>query len=69
LSKVVSVRHEKGVLKLLEPVDLREGEEVGTKIEVKCPERLKELIGILRENLAKRSWRGTSRKSSNKRSS
>jgi len=33
LSKVVRVRYEKGVLKPLEPLELREGEEVVVRIE------------------------------------
>jgi len=50
LSKVIRVRYEKGVLKPLEPVDLREGEEVRIKIERRVRERLKDLIGILGES-------------------
>ncbi|MEB3774712.1 MAG: antitoxin family protein [Desulfurococcales archaeon] len=34
MSKVVRARYEKGSLKLLEPVELKEGEEVFVKIEV-----------------------------------
>jgi len=33
LSRVVRARYEKGVLKLLEPVELKEGEEVLVKVE------------------------------------
>ncbi len=33
MSRVVRVRYEKGVLKSLEPIGLREGEEVLVKIE------------------------------------
>ncbi len=33
LSKAVRARYEKGVLKLLEPVELREGEEVIVRLE------------------------------------
>ncbi len=47
MSNVIRVRYEKGVLKPLEPVDLREGEEVRVKIERSVRERLKDLIGIL----------------------
>ena len=47
MSKVVRVKYEKGVLRPLEPVDLREGEEVRIKIERSVRERLKDLIGIL----------------------
>ena len=50
MSKVIRVRYEKGVLKPLEPVDLREGEEVRVKIERSVRERLKDLIGILGES-------------------
>ena len=50
MSKVIRVRYEKGVLKPLEPVDLREGEEVRIKIERRVRERLKDLIGILGES-------------------
>ena len=37
----------RGVLRPLEPLDLREGEEVRIKIERSVRERLKDLIGIL----------------------
>ena len=50
MSKVIRVRYEKGVLKPLEPVDLREGEEVRIKIERSVRERLKDLVGILGES-------------------
>ncbi len=45
--KAIRARYEKGVLKLLEPVELREGEEVQVRIERSLRERLKDLIGIL----------------------
>ena len=47
MSRVIRVKYEKGVLRPLEPVDLREGEEVRIKIERSVRERLKDLIGIL----------------------
>jgi len=50
LSKVIRVRYEKGVLKPLEPIELREGEEVRVRIEKDLRERLKDLIGILGES-------------------
>jgi predicted DNA-binding antitoxin AbrB/MazE fold protein len=40
MSKVVRVRYEKGVLKPLEPLDLREGEEVRIQV---LPEEFPEL--------------------------
>ncbi len=50
MSRIIRVRYEKGVLKPLEPVDLREGEEVKVKIEERLRERLKDIIGILGES-------------------
>ena len=50
LSKVIRVKYEKGVLRPLEPSDLREGEEVRVKIERSIRERLNDLIGILGES-------------------
>ena len=50
MSKVIRVKYEKGVLRPLEPVDLREGEEVRIKIERSVRERLKGLIGVLGES-------------------
>ncbi|ALU11484.1 hypothetical protein EYM_01505 [Ignicoccus islandicus DSM 13165] len=50
MSKVIRVRYEKGVLKPLEPVKLREGEEVRIRIEENIRERLKGIIGILGES-------------------
>ena len=47
LSRVVRVRYEKGVLKPLEPLELREGEEVQVRIEKSLREKLKDLIGVL----------------------
>ena len=47
MSKAIRVRYEKGVLKPLEPLDLREGEEVKIRIERSIREKLKGLIGIL----------------------
>jgi len=47
VSRVIRVRYEKGVFKPLEPVDLKEGEEVQARIERSLRERLKDLIGIL----------------------
>jgi len=45
--KAIRVRYENGVLKPLEPVELKEGEEVQVRIEGSLRERLKDLIGIL----------------------
>ena len=53
MSKVVRVRYEKDVLKPLEPVELREGEEVRVKIEESIREKLKDLIGVLGESSEK----------------
>ena len=47
MSKVIRVRYENGVLKPLEPVGLREGEEVRTRIEGGVRERLKGIISVL----------------------
>ncbi len=41
LSKVIRVRYEKGVLKPLEPLELREGEEVRIQV---LPEEFPELV-------------------------
>ncbi|RLG79685.1 MAG: hypothetical protein DRO40_12410 [Thermoprotei archaeon] len=50
MSRVIRVRYEKGVLKPLEPLDLREGEEVRVRIEKSIREKLKGLIGVLGES-------------------
>ena len=50
MSRVIRVRYEGGVLKPLEPVELREGEEVRVRIEEDLRERLKDLIGVLGES-------------------
>jgi len=50
LSKVIRVRYEGGVLKPLEPIELREGEEVRVRIEKDLRGRLKDLIGVLGES-------------------
>ena len=50
MSKVIRVRYEKGVLRPLEPLDLREGEEVKIRIERSIREKLKDLIGALGES-------------------
>jgi len=49
LSRVVKARYEKGVLKLLEPVELREGEEVIIRLETYEDRirRLRKYRGIL----------------------
>ena len=49
MSKVVRARYEKGVLKLLEPVDLREGEEVLVRVE-----RIEDRKKIVEEYYGKR---------------
>ena len=50
MSKVIRARYENGVLKPLEPVKLREGEEVRIRIEENVRERLKGIIGVLGES-------------------
>jgi len=50
LSRVIRVRYEGGVLKPLEPIELREGEEVRVRIEKDLRGRLKDLIGVLGES-------------------
>ena len=50
MSKVIKARYEKGVLKPLEPLQLREGEEVRVRIEKSIREKLKGLIGVLGES-------------------
>lgn len=47
MSKTIKARYENGVLKPLEPLELKEGEEVQVRIEISLRERLKDLIGIL----------------------
>ncbi|MEB2793801.1 MAG: antitoxin family protein [Caldisphaeraceae archaeon] len=47
MSKAIKARYEKGVLKPLEPLELREGEEVRIKIERSLREKLRDLIGVL----------------------
>ena len=50
MSRVIRVRYEGGVLKPLEPIELREGEEVRVRIEKDLRGRLKDLIGVLGES-------------------
>ncbi len=48
MSRVIRVRYEKGVLKPLEPLDLREGEEI--VVEVKVSRRgLRRFYGVLKD--------------------
>ncbi len=47
MSKAIRARYENGVLKPLEPLELREGEEVTIRIERSLREKLKDLIGAL----------------------
>ena len=47
MSKAIRARYENGVLKPLEPLGLREGEEVTIRIERSLREKLKDLIGAL----------------------
>ncbi|PUA32746.1 MAG: hypothetical protein B7O98_04655 [Zestosphaera tikiterensis] len=47
MSKVVRVKYENGVLKPLESLELKEGEEVQVRIERNLRSRLKDIIGIL----------------------
>ncbi len=48
--KAIRVRYENGVLKPLEPIELKEGEEIQVRIERSLRERLKDLIGVLGES-------------------
>ncbi len=50
MSKVIRVKYEKGVLKPLEPIELKEGEEVRVRIEMNLKERLRDIIGVLGES-------------------
>ena len=50
MSRVVKARYEKGVLKLLEYIELEEGEEVKVRIERSLREKLGDLIGVLGES-------------------
>ena len=50
MSKIVRAKYEKGVLKPLEPIELRDGEEVRVRIERRLRDRLKDLIGVLGES-------------------
>ena len=50
MSKVIKARYEKGVLKPLEPLKLKEGEEVMVRIERSLRERLRDPIGVLGES-------------------
>ena len=61
MSRVVGVRYEKGVLRPLEPVDLREGEEVRINRE-EYPGEGKGSHRYTRRVQAWRSWRGTLRR-------
>lgn len=47
MSRAIRARYENGVLKPLEPLELREGEEVTVRIEKGLREKLKDLIGAL----------------------
>jgi len=47
MSRVVRARYENGVLKPLEPLDLREGEVVRVRIDRSLREKLKNIIGVL----------------------
>jgi predicted DNA-binding antitoxin AbrB/MazE fold protein len=53
LSKVIRARYENGVLKPLEPVELREGEEVIISIKKRTVYGLVELIESLRKETPK----------------
>ena len=50
MSKTIRARYEKGVLKPLEPLQLREGEEVEIWINKPIRRKLKDLVGILGES-------------------
>lgn len=50
VSKAIRVRYENGVLKPLEPVRLREGEEVRVKVVESVREKLKDVVGVLGES-------------------
>ncbi len=47
MPKAIRARYENGVLKPIEPMGLREGEEVTIRIEKSLREKLKDLIGAL----------------------
>ncbi len=47
MSKAIRAKYENGVLKPLEPLELREGEEVAVRIERSLREKLRDLIGAL----------------------
>ena len=48
--RIVRARYEGGVLKPLEPLDLKDGEEVKIVIERRLRDKLKGLIGVLGES-------------------
>lgn|GEM_PF-4972962 len=50
MAKVIRARYEKDMLKYLEPIELKEGKEVGVRIEEDLRERLKDLISVLGES-------------------
>ncbi len=50
MSRAVRVKYEGGVLKPLDPIELKEGEEIKVRIEKSLREMLKDLIGILGES-------------------
>ena len=50
LPRVIRVGYERSVLRSLEPVGLRKGEEVRVRIEKDLRERLKDLIGVFDES-------------------
>lgn len=47
MSKSIKARYENGVLKPLDTLELKEGEEVRVRIERSVRDRLKDIIGIL----------------------
>ncbi|MCD6114631.1 MAG: antitoxin family protein [Thermoprotei archaeon] len=53
MARIVRARYENGVLKPLEKLDLREGEEVIVRVEKKVAHGLVELIKKLREETPK----------------
>lgn len=50
MSRAIRARYERGVLKPLEPIDLREGAEVRIKVMESVREKLKDIVGILGES-------------------
>ena len=56
MSKVIRVRYENGVLKPLEPVELREGEEYKVVVEEDIDELIKKYKGVLGKSSVEEFW-------------